>query len=281
MNLGMNVRAEALPGWSTRFCSPASGELAMSSFSFRHQARTLRHNLGSIDCLAQVRAAVDLIRHQEDRADLLVTLKVIATRLGADAAYYASVFRPEHAPASYRYLFACDPPWIQAYEALDAKTDDPWLRYALQHPAPVRARDIPIKSEREKAVVELADRHGFRSAAVLPLSLVSLRNRSGVLVIGSDVGGYFDDDEFTTSMIVARSMAMEFHERNAVVERREWLLSVQRRCTWTKHLTALLRRGADTCSGPSFTSFRCKCSHRCSHGVPKKKWVSSSSLLTH
>ena len=195
----------------------------MSFFNNPRTARTLHEHFRSSECFAGVRATVDRIQRPRDRADLLVALTEVSRCLGADAAFYVNSFRPLGKPASHRLIVACDPAWSQEYEGLSGIGRDPWLRYAECHSKPVRASDIPVQNDDEQAVVALARRHGFRSAAILPVHSAGGGDRSGAMVLGSDAEGYFEDDDFRAAMTLARGLAMEFHEQDAAIERALWL----------------------------------------------------------
>jgi Autoinducer binding domain len=131
---------------------------------------------------------------------------------GAHACAFASFVRDDDSYESYRFLLACDPCWCHEYLEKAWFASDPWLKHAMDFGTPVRGSDVAITSEGQRAVVELAVRYGFASAAVIPAPSSGGMSRLGVLCVGSNVQGYFDGDGFGPFKVMARSLSMELQE---------------------------------------------------------------------
>src|SRR5206468_1822549 len=109
-------------------------------------------------------------------------------------------------------LLNCDPQWSTEYEEQAAYADDPWLAHALTHSEPVRGSELQPRSDAQRRVVELAQRFGFRSSVIVPTPSSGRLARVGVLCLGSSMPDYFEGDGYLVFRMVARSVAMEFHE---------------------------------------------------------------------
>ena len=78
---------------------------------------------------------------------------------------------------------------------------------------PIRGSEFRSLTDRERTVVQLAERFGFRSAVIVPAPTGGGLSRLGMLVLGSESDGYFEGEGYPALKVVARSVAMELHER--------------------------------------------------------------------
>ena len=186
----------------------------------------LKQNFASAEVFTDVRDIVRGIESGSDVPDLVDLLHEAAARLGADAAFYVSVVTDADVIASIRSLLACDPVWGLTYEQLLLSGEDPWLRYASRHSAPLPGSVISAGTGQAATAQELARQHGFRSSFIVPVQAAgALPTRSivrfGMLVLGSDSVGFFERGETTTLRMLSRSLAMELHEAYGLLLRRE------------------------------------------------------------
>lgn len=161
---------------------------------------------------ANAMAAMGGLATAVDEAQAVTVLSETVALMGADAAAFVSFVRDDASHESFRFLLACDPVWCLEYEQQAWYATDPWLAYALTHSEPARGHEIAAGSAQQQAVVELAARYGFRSALIVPAPSSGGLTRVGVLCLGSDRPGYFDDADYLLFKLLARSLAMELHE---------------------------------------------------------------------
>lgn len=147
-----------------------------------------------------------------DASQAVELLAEVTRRLGAEVAIFGSLIPEDRSGHSCRVLIACDPLWYSEYEAQAQYADDPWLAYACRHSEPIRGSELAMATEKESAVVRLAERFGFRSSVIVPAPSCGQLARIGVLCLGSSRRGYFDGEGYLTFRMVARSVALEFHE---------------------------------------------------------------------
>jgi DNA-binding CsgD family transcriptional regulator len=169
----------------------------------------LTSRLGYFERASEV---IQCIPAATDEVDAVALLKEASERMGAGAAAFASFVRDDSSHESYRFLLACDPMWCFEYERRAWYANDPWLGYALNHSEPTRASEIAIGSEQQRAVVNLAEDFGFRSAVIIPAPSGGGLSRVGVLCLGSSEPEFFEGGGFIGLKLVARSLAMELHE---------------------------------------------------------------------
>jgi hypothetical protein len=160
------------------------------------------------DVLAVVRRLPNIT----EPAEAVSALDEAARRMGCDVAAFVSFVRDDGSHESFRFLLACDPTWCHEYELRGWYANDPWLDYALNHVEPRRAHEIPPGSRHQRQVSDLAAQYGFVSTLIVPAPTSRGLSRIGVLCLGSWSPAYFDNDGYATLKVVARSVAMEFHE---------------------------------------------------------------------
>ena len=144
-------------------------------------------------------------------ADLLRRLGHAVLALGGDAGYFMARAQ-DRVKDVHHVLMACDPRWGSEYEFLDCYLTDPWFRYAAANSAPARAGDIPCRSSRERAVVDLAERFGFQEAIVFPAPSPLGRARVALLVVGSRDPAFQERMKSTEYVAEARNVSMALHE---------------------------------------------------------------------
>ncbi|HUP08857.1 MAG TPA: autoinducer binding domain-containing protein, partial [Caldimonas sp.] len=162
--------------------------------------------------LAGVSAVVRSIGKARDVTRAVELLKDVTARMGAEVSLFASFMPDDASGIPYRLLLNCDPQWCTEYEELTAHAEDPWLAYALTHSEPIRGSELDAHTEEQRGIVQLAHRFGFRSSIIVPTPSSGGLARMGVLFLGSSVPDYFEGDGYLVFKLVARSVAMEFHE---------------------------------------------------------------------
>jgi len=140
--------------------------------------------------------------------------------LGADAGVFMSYLRDDATRATYRSLLACDPVWASEYAKRGWYDHDPWLRHATHETEPVRSSELKVTSADEEAFADVSAALGFASAVIAPAPTCAGQSRIGVLCLGSNRTGFFDDDGYPKVRVLARALAMELHR---------WLLQAIRK----------------------------------------------------
>lgn len=154
-------------------------------------------------------------------AEIAVDLfRQATTQLGADAGVFMSYLRDDATRASYRSLLACDPLWASEYARRNLHDNDPWLRHATHETEPVRSSELQLASADEEAFAQASASLGFASAVIAPAPTCAGQSRIGVLCLGSNRPGFFDDDGYGKVRVLARSLSMELHR---------WLLQAIRK----------------------------------------------------
>lgn len=131
--------------------------------------------------------------------------------IGADSGVFLSAIREDAARTSIRSLLACDPRWAIEYSRVDWHDHDPWLRYALNSQTPIRGDELQLRPD-ERDFIGRAAVLGFASTVVVPAPTCFGSARFGVLVLGSERAGCFDNGDYQMVKMVARALAMELHE---------------------------------------------------------------------
>ena len=166
--------------------------------------------------------AVANVGASRSKSQLIDSLRYAAKVLGADKSYFACFIHDRKGFDSYRFLLACDPVWFYEYERNECHLSDPWLTYARQHSRPVPGRDIQVHGK-ERGTVDLARSYGFNSTLVIPAPVSGRLSRSGVLVLASESAAFPEAHSLTDVKILARSLALEVHDRLADLLREEKL----------------------------------------------------------
>ena len=180
----------------------------------------------SDDAFRRVCDLVGRVGSRPDGPRLVQLLAETVAQLGAGSGYYASVVCESGSVVSLRLLLACEPTWGLTLERLAAADNDPWLRHALSATDPFCASQIGRDTEADRKMSQLAAEHGFRSTLVVPVlarGRIPKRQiaRLGLLVLGSPFDGCFERDGSPGLRILARALAIEFHEAYGAMLRRE------------------------------------------------------------
>lgn len=183
-----------------------------SSIKYQSSEKSLEQLVSAPEYFSKVIAVVAQLqtaKHQAAALDLLFE----ATRLiGADASVFASFVRDDETHESYRFMLACDPGWCLEYEKHAKFADDPWLVYACNHSEPIRGNEIQTYTRQQQEALKLAENFGFRSSLIIPSPSSGGISRLGVLCLGSNQPRFFDSSAYVPFKLLARSVAMEFHE---------------------------------------------------------------------
>lgn len=176
------------------------------------QARTLEQITSAPNYFGQVSSVVEKLQTAPSKAVALELLFEATRKMGVDASVFASFIRDDDTHESYRFMLACDPTWCLEYEKQSHIADDPWLIYACNHSEPIKGRDVPTYSRKQKETLTLSESYGFRSSVVIPSPSSGGTSRLGVLCLGSHDPDFFDGHGFMSLKLIARSLAMELHE---------------------------------------------------------------------
>jgi DNA-binding NarL/FixJ family response regulator len=84
----------------------------------------------------------------------------------------------------------------------------------------VRSSELELASADEEAFAQASAELGFASAVIAPAPTCAGQSRIGVLCLGSNHAGFFDDDGYGKVRVLARALAMELHR---------WLLQTIRK----------------------------------------------------
>lgn len=187
------------------------------------ESRSLQEVTSAVDYFGRVSDVVGEIESARDPVRAVELLQEATLRMGAEVSVFASFMRGHVSCESHRLLLACDPQWCIEYEQEASYANDPWLNYALDHTEPIRGSEIHVATQAQHAIVQLAERFGFRSTVIVPAPSSGGLSRLGVLCLGSSRPGYFEDEGYVAFRVVARSVAMELHEWWLGRLRDEWL----------------------------------------------------------
>lgn len=144
--------------------------------------------------------------------------------LGADAGVFISYLRDDATRSWHRSLFACNPVWASEYARHGWFEHDAWLRHATHDTEPVRSSELQLASADEEAFAAAAATFGFTSALIAPAPSCVGLSRVGVLCLGSARSGFFDDEGYAKTRVLARALAMELHRWLMKVIRKELLV---------------------------------------------------------
>lgn len=171
-----------------------------------HRPR-LRDLIASPDYFARVSEATLRVDSATGVGEVVECLQRATREIGGDVAIFLS-YLPGRAATSFRFFLACDPRWYVEYEQRAWYADDPWLGYANEHAEPSLASDIPIVGEEQQQIVEIARRHGFNSALVVPAPARRQLTRLGVLFLGSRQEGFFDEQSLPAAIVATLPLAL-------------------------------------------------------------------------
>ena len=157
---------------------------------------------------------------------LVQSLHDLTRCLGGESSYFM-VSLTDRLRITQHLFLNCDPRWGIEYEAGDCSASDPWLRYAATSSAPIRAADVRYLSEREQAVVNLADRFGLANAILLPAPSPHGRSRIALLAIGARETRLHERLESRSYRAAARDAAMALHEQWTEATRTRFVRSTE------------------------------------------------------
>jgi DNA-binding CsgD family transcriptional regulator len=147
-----------------------------------------------------------------DSTETAVTLfREAVICLGADAGVFMSHLRDDATRTSLRSLWACDPVWAAEYANRRFFENDPWLQYATNESEPILASALNPASAEHVVFQEAAASYGFASTVIAPAPSGVGTSRVGMLCLGSQQPGYFEDGAYATVRVFARALAMELH----------------------------------------------------------------------
>ncbi len=130
--------------------------------------------------------------------------------MGADAAVFLSFTRDDATRNSFRWLLACDPLWAVQYARNGWHDHDPWLRHALHQTEPAIGSELSMSPDEER-FARASAALGFASTLIVPAPSNAGTSRVGMLCLGSEVPGFFNQVTLGTLRVLGRALAMELH----------------------------------------------------------------------
>lgn len=141
--------------------------------------------------------------------ELIGTLFEINDALDIQGSVFVSFARNDDSHESYRFVNASPPGWCQEYISNAWHTIDPCILYASTNSEPTLIKNIPVRTQGQRRMLEAAAQWGFRSGIVVPSHSPSGRSRMGVLYLGSDDPEALDEQALGQLRLVLRSISSE------------------------------------------------------------------------
>jgi DNA-binding CsgD family transcriptional regulator len=158
-----------------------------------------------------VSALTEAVAGAQDEAEAVVLLDRTARAMGAESSAFVSFMRDDGSHESFRFMLACDPVWCHEYQRRAWYAHDPWLQHALVSSEPALASAIPLASQKQRELADLARTYGFASGLIVPAPSAASLSRVGVLCLGSSKEGFFEGPGLGPLRIAARALSMELH----------------------------------------------------------------------
>nr|WP_223965237.1 LuxR family transcriptional regulator [Burkholderia diffusa] len=157
-----------------------------------------------------------------DELELIPLVKRSVQSRGAEWFVFVSLNRSDYSAtrSTYRFLIGCRPEWCQLYNAYRWYLTDPCLEYARLNTAPVLGSELPVHTEGQRRMLEVAAENGFRSIYIVPCH-ASGRGRIGVLYLGSNAEPSQGEPKFHDGRAYFRSTALELLDWSSRAVRRE------------------------------------------------------------
>jgi DNA-binding CsgD family transcriptional regulator len=197
------------------------------------------------DYSQRVTTLINAIHGTQDEPELLEALCACTHALGATASVFLVATPEDEEQLTLQVLLDCDPEFVHAYVQACSLLEHPWFGYGRAHDLPIAASRLTCDNVRQVAAVDLARRHGFESALILPTPGAAGLGRFGVLCIGSAQPDDFDHDEVHVVQVLARSLANELFDW-FVIHSRDTLQSSARLATRDIKLLAMELQGLTT-----------------------------------
>lgn len=147
--------------------------------------------------------------------------------LGAERAWFTSVFCCNNGFETLCMQSACDANWPRRYLDEQLYRSDPWVSYARWHVEPSLASRLTGLTENQVRTRQLAAAAGFVSCALMPAHIDLGAAHFGLLVLGHSRAGFFEDSDFALLRIRGRSLAIELHGWWVAHRRREKLAAIR------------------------------------------------------
>lgn len=163
------------------------------------------------------------VLNADDVAALHLQFREGIAILGAERAWFTSVYCRDDGFETLCMQSACDANWPRRYLDEQLYKSDPWLSYARWHVEPLLASRLKGLTEKQLATRQLAAVAGFVSCALMPAHADLGPAHFGLLVLGHSQRGFFEDSDFALLRIRGRSLAMELHGWWVAHRRREKL----------------------------------------------------------
>lgn len=141
--------------------------------------------------------------------ELIGTLFEINDALDIQGSVFVSFARNDDSHESYRFVNASPAGWCQEYISNAWYTIDPCILYATTNSEPTLIKNIPVRTQGQRRMLEAAARWGFKSGIVVPSHSPSGRSRMGVLYLGSADPEALDEKALGQLRLVLRSISSE------------------------------------------------------------------------
>jgi DNA-binding CsgD family transcriptional regulator len=161
---------------------------------------------GVVEELIRLAARIPDIDEGHDLTRLIIEFDHL---LGLTGSVFVSFSRGDDSYESYRFVHTTPPAWCQEYLSAAWYAVDPCIVYALTHNEPALIKDLPLRTAGQRALVEAAGRHGFRSGLVIPSHSPAGRSRLGALYIVSSDPDYLNEDALAALRLPLRAFASE------------------------------------------------------------------------
>jgi DNA-binding CsgD family transcriptional regulator len=159
--------------------------------------------------LARMMAIANGLQLLRKPDELIGTLFEINDILDIQGSVFVSFARNDDSHESYRFVNASPPGWCQEYISNAWHTIDPCILYAATNGEPTLIKNIPVRSQGQRRMLEAAARWGFSSGIVVPSHSPSGRSRMGVLYLGSDDPERLDERALGQLRLVLRAISSE------------------------------------------------------------------------
>jgi DNA-binding CsgD family transcriptional regulator len=197
------------------------------------------------DYSQRVTTLINAVHSAHDVPDLLEALRACTHALGATASVFLVATPEDDEQLTLQVLLDCDPEFVHGHVQACTLLEHPWFGYGRAHDLPIAASQLTCSTVKQAAAVDLARRHGFQSALILPTPSAAGLGRFGVLCIGSAQPDDFDHDDVHVVQVLARSLANELYDWFAI-HSRDTLQTSARLATRDINLLAMELRGLTT-----------------------------------
>ncbi|MGZ2749897.1 autoinducer binding domain-containing protein [Burkholderia stagnalis] len=182
---------------------------------------------------------LDSVINAEDELELRQRVAELVQQHGAEHFVFVSLQPSDFSSTrtTHRFLIGCSSRWCQLYNENHWYLTDPCLEYARANTAPVTGANLPIQTDGQRRMLDVAADNGFRSIYIVPAH-TSEQGRIGVLYLGSSEQPIVGEARFRTSRSFFRALALELLDCTTRMKR----IDVIQKCGLTQEDVKLLAR---------------------------------------